>query len=108
MGTLNILWMLSKKNDTSWIASGLRAAGEGVGVMIAVDVEAVAGETFGVSTLSVVGLLGVGINSLDDTQDTVVIGSDGTLDSVPEASVCKPNSQKRKKKKKRTGSVADD
>ena len=56
MGTLNILWMLSKKNDTSWIASGLRAAGEGVGVMIAVDVEAVAGDTFGVSTLSVVGL----------------------------------------------------
>ena len=106
MGTLNILWMLSKKNDTSWIASGLRAAGEGVGVMIAVDVEAVAGETFGVSTLSVVGLLGVGINSLDDTQDTVVIGSDGTLDSVPETSVtciCKLNSQKE-----RTGSVADD
>ena len=99
MGTLNILWMLSKKNDTSWIASGLRAAGEGVGVMIAVDVEAVAGETFGVSTLSVVGLLGVGINSLDDTQDTVVMGSDGTLDSVPETSVTciyKPDAQKKK------------
>ena len=75
--------MLSK-SDTSWIASGLRAAGEGVGVMIAVDVEAVAGDTFGVSALSVVDLLGAGINSLDDTQDTVIIGSDGILDSVPE------------------------
>ena len=87
VGALNILWMLSKRNDTSWIASGLRAAREGVGAMIAVDVEAVTGDTFGVSTLSVVGLLGAGINSLDDTQDTVVIGSDGILDSVPEASV---------------------
>ena len=67
--------------------------------MMAVDVEAVADDTFGVSTLSVVGLLGVGINSLDDTQNTVVIGSDGILDSVLEASVtciCKPNSQKKK------------
>ena len=87
MGALNILWMLSKRNDTRWIASGLRAAREGVGAMIAVDVEAVTGDTFGGSTLSVVGLLGAGINSLDDTQDTVVIGSDGILDSVPEASV---------------------
>ena len=83
VSTLYIPWMLSN-SDTSWIASGLRAAGEGVGVMIAVDVEAVAGDTFGVSALSVVDLLGAGINSLDDTQDTVIIGSDGILDSVPE------------------------
>ena len=76
--------MLSKKNDTTCIARGLRAAGKGVGVMIEVDVEAVAGDTFGVSTLSVVGLLGAGINSLDDTRDIVVIGSDGILDFVPE------------------------
>ena len=61
--------MLSKKNDTSWIASGLRADGEGVGVM-AVNVEAVAGDTFGVSTLLMVGLLGAGINYLDDTRDS--------------------------------------
>ena len=56
MGTLNILWMLSKKNDTSWIASGLRD-GEDVGVM-AVNVEAVAVAVawlaLGASALSVV------------------------------------------------------
>ena len=64
VGTLKILWMLSKKTDTSRIASGLRAAGEGVDV----DIEAVA---LSVSvTLSVVGLLDAVINSLDDTRDT--------------------------------------
>jgi len=85
--------MVSKKNDTSWIASGLRA---GLGVM-AVDVEAVAvaegkvgverttvsGDAdLGVSTLSVVGLLGAGTSS-PDTPDTGVIGSEGILDFVP-------------------------
>ena len=62
--------------------------------MIAVNVEAVTrsrghavtGDTFGVSTLSVVVLLGAGINSLDDTRDMVVIGSDGILDSVQSVS----------------------
>ena len=38
------------------------------------------------STLSVVVLLGAGINSLDDTRDIVVIGSDGILDSVQSVS----------------------
>ena len=61
--------------NTSWITSGLRAAGEGVNV----DVEA---DALGVSvTLSVVGLLGAGINSLD-RRKIGVIGSDGILDSV--------------------------
>ena len=61
--------------NTSWITSRLRAAGEGVDV----DVEA---DALGVSvTLSVVGLLGAGINSLD-RRKIGVIGSDGILDSV--------------------------
>ena len=61
--------------NTSWITSSLRAAGEGVNV----DVEA---DALGVSvTLSVVGLLGAGINSLD-RRKIGVIGSDGILDSV--------------------------
>ena len=77
MGTLNILWMLSKTH-TSWIASGLRAAGEGGDV----DVEAAALDVS--ITLSAVGLLGAGMNSLDDTRDISTTGSDGILDSVPE------------------------
>ena len=91
MGTLNILWMLLKKNDTSWIASRIRAAGGGVGMIAtAVNVKAVAvvvvvaGVALGVSVaLLVIGLLGVGINSLDDAWNigVIVIGS---LDSVPE------------------------
>lgn len=56
----------------------LRATEEGVDV----DVEAVA---LRVSvTLSVVGLLDAGINSLDDTRDIGITGSDSILDSVPE------------------------
>ena len=63
VGTMDILCMSSKNNDTSWITSGLRAAGEGVNV----DVEAA---DLGVSvTLSAVGLLGAGIDSLDEMRD---------------------------------------
>ena len=68
--------MLSKTH-TSWIASGLRAAGEGGDV----DVEVAALDVS--ITLSAVGLLG-GMNSLDDTRDIGTTGSDGILDSVPE------------------------
>lgn len=81
--------MVSKKKDTSWIASGLRA---GVG---ALEVEAVAGapttgvvdvdgkasSILGGSTLSVVGLLGWAaavLNSLD-TRDSGVGGSEVVL-----------------------------
>ena len=101
MGTLKILWMLSKKNDTSWIASGLCAAGEGVGVIAtAVDVKAVAvvvvvaGVALGMSVaLSVIGLLGARINSPDDTRDIGVIV---IVHSVPERQrhTYSPNSQK--------------
>ena len=91
VGTLKILWMLSKKNDMSWIASGIRAAGEGVGMIATgVDVKEVAivvvGVALGVSVaLSVVGLLGARIILLDGTWDigVIVIGS---LDSVARAS----------------------
>jgi hypothetical protein len=75
--------MVSKENETSWMASGLRT-GTGMGA-IAVDVEAVAvmgvgadgsaaaGDALGVSTLSVVGLLSAGLN-FPDTWDIRVIG----------------------------------
>jgi hypothetical protein len=68
---------LSKKNDTSCDASELRS---GTGA-VAVDVEAVVvvGVDVDVSTLSVVGLLGTGINS-PDARDIGVIGCDGILD----------------------------
>ena len=77
---------MSKKKDTSWMASGLRGVGV-VGTTMAVDVEAVgvgvdtSGAALGVSTLSVVGLLGTGINS-PDMRDTGVMGSECMLDSA--------------------------
>jgi hypothetical protein len=84
MGTLKRRWMVPKKNDTS---SGSQT---GVGA-IAVELEAVAGvgvdelavmgAAFGVSTLSVVGLLGKGINSPDE-RDIGVMGSETILDSA--------------------------
>ena len=94
--------MVSKKNDTSWIASGLRD--DGAGVMAVVEVEAVAAAAGATTTaavaaglgvagslsdaaalggstlsaLSVVGLLGwivAGLNS-PDTRDSGVSGSE--------------------------------
>jgi hypothetical protein len=99
-------WVKSKKNDMSWIASGLHA---GVGV-IAVDVEAVAvvlvgtrvngsvvtGGVLGVSTSSVVRLWGTALN-LPDTRATGVMGSDGILHSVQ--TVSKQNSRSVIRKK---------
>jgi hypothetical protein len=46
---------------------------------VGIDGSAVAGTTLGVPTLSVVGLLGTGINSPDE-RDIGVIGSEGILD----------------------------
>ena len=85
--------VVSKENDTSWITSGLRAwtgatAVDGgieavavAGMGVDVHESAVAGDTFGVSALSLVGLWGAELKSLD-TRNIGVIGLDGKIDSA--------------------------